>query len=435
VQANAPQAVITTLEEGGILYDATASNDFRAVLLRSILQMPEQSDSQLDASHSNTDLTSLLSQPSHVSTTEQSNTSILYEDQAILKLYRHIQRGENPDVEVLRFLTNVGHFQHTPAYLGDLHFSSDGTTLAFLQAFAVNQGDGWEWTLAELTRFYAAVANIPAPEGRAVPPNLNAPTAPQNDFKEHAGSYLEAAELLGRRTADMHLALATPTDNPAFAVENFTEQDLDALRNDIRSQTDEALGALRAALPNLSSESSSLASQLLEKRGQLLALTDNITDDPTAFGARMRIHGDYHLGQILRTGNDFLIVDFEGEPARTLAERRRKHSPLKDVAGMLRSFSYAARAALPATPEGAVHWAPIWEAAAANSFLLGYREALIASPDLLPQAKYAQALLYVLLLEKALYELLYELNNRPEWLPIPLNGLLTLANPSYLTNP
>jgi maltose alpha-D-glucosyltransferase/alpha-amylase len=162
-------------------------------------------------------------------------------------------------------------------------------------------------------------------------------------------------------------------------------------------------------------------------------MTDGLVGNVSDLGARMRIHGDYHLGQLLRTPGDFLIVDFEGEPARPLADRRRKHSPLKDVAGMLRSFSYAAHAALPESPSATLlAWASLWEADAANAFLFGYRKTLAARPDLLPQLQHAQILLHTLLLEKALYELLYELNNRPAWLPMPLKGLAALADQASL---
>jgi maltose alpha-D-glucosyltransferase/alpha-amylase len=434
IKAHSSHAVIITLDDGSILYDATASDDFRTVLLRTVLQTSEQADSQLEASYSATDLSALTSQPSRVGSAEQSNTSILYGDQAILKLYRHVQCGENPDVEVARFLTDVAQFHSTPAYLGDLHLASDGTTLAFLQAFAANEGDGWQWTLTHLERFYTAVANLPAPRALTSQPNLNAPGIPQTDLNEFTGPYLEAAELLGKRTAEMHLALATPVDDSAFSVESFTANNIEALGNSILTQAAEAFDALQAALSNLPTESRVLAAQLSDKRQQLLSVIYRPAGDSTTFGARLRIHGDYHLGQLLRTTNDFLIVDFEGEPARPLSDRRRKNSPLKDVAGMLRSFGYAAHAALPPSPSSSqLAWSSLWENTMANAFLIGYREALIAHPDLLPQPEHAQALLLTFLFEKALYELLYELNNRPEWLPLPLNGLMMLSNQNSLT--
>ncbi len=434
VQSNAPQSVIVALGKGALLYDATASEDFRAALLRTILETPEQNGGQLAASRAATDLTTLAAQTSRVSMAEQSNTSIIYGNQAILKLYRHVQRGENPDVEVSRFLSNASHFQSTPAYFGDLHLASDGTTLAFLQAFTPNEGDGWQWTLEELACFYAAVTDVPVPQSQIAPPNLNVPGAVQSDLKERAGDYLEAADLIGRRTAEMHLALATSTEDVAFSEESFTVQDLGALRDSIRAQLDDAFKLLQAAFPGLPAQSSTFASELQEKRQQLLALADGLNGDPAGFGARIRIHGDYHLGQLLRLTDDFLIVDFEGEPARTLPERRRKHSPLKDVAGMLRSFSYAAHAALRGKSSAALPiWAKLWENATANAFLLGYRETLTASPGLLPQVEHAQALLHAYLLQKALYELVYELNNRPDWISLPLNGLLSLV-PSKAEN-
>jgi len=173
---------------------------------------------------------------------------------------------------------------------------------------------------------------------------------------------------------------------------------------------------------------------LLSQRKELLDRAHILaTASPYRFGRRIRIHGDYHLGQVLRAKDDFLIVDFEGEPARPLEERRRKQSPLRDVAGMMRSFSYAAFAALdlhkqrhPESSAALETWAAAWERAASAAFLSNYREVMAANPGLLPQPEQAQALLLAFLLEKALYELLYELNNRPSWLRIPLGGVLSL---------
>ena len=240
-----------------------------------------------------------------------------------------------------------------------------------------------------LRNFYAAVANVTAPQAQASPLPMTEPSVPPDELKEYAGAYFEAAELLGKRTAEMHLALATPTNDSAFTVERFTTREFEALSDSVRVQAGEAFGALQTALPALPTESRDLASQLLEKREHLLSLTDTLADDVGDLGVRMRIHGDYHLGQVLRTAGDFVIVDFEGEPARPLAERRRKHSPLKDVAGMLRSFSYAARAALPMSPAPSLlAWSSLWENAASTAFLTGYRETLTPRRDLLPQPEH-----------------------------------------------
>jgi maltose alpha-D-glucosyltransferase/alpha-amylase len=420
-----PNAILLTLNPQTVLVDATALPAFQSALLQLIVN--GGADGALTATRSsalNPDALSNL--PSRLSSAEQSNTSILYDQTAILKLFRHVRPGENPDVEVARFLTEVAHFPNIPAYFGDLATTDTTgiTTLAFLQAFAPNQGDGWAWTLDELCRFYESVADA----------------SPSADITPHAGSYVEAARLLGRRTAELHLALATESANAAFTPEPYDQQALAEERERIDTQATSALNALQAALQStteLPPPTKALAEQLLAQRQPLLDRIQSIAGEPELFGQRIRIHGDYHLGQLLRSHNDFLIVDFEGEPARTLEERRRKQSPLRDVAGMLRSFSYAARTALtqhlprnPAHTDTLTQWAAAWETSVTTAFLHGYNQAFAARPELLPQAAQTETLLTALLLEKATYELLYELNNRPTWLAIPLEGLLALLTPA-----
>jgi maltose alpha-D-glucosyltransferase/alpha-amylase len=448
LQTSTPNAVITTLDNAALI-DASASPTFRAALLKTIVgeptnpgapsssmvssstkvgEPPQPSIPNVTASHSAAlDPARLADVPSRLASAEQSNTSILYDDLAILKIFRRVTNGENPDVEIGRFLTEVAHFDHIPAYLGDLHLTTDSTTLAFLQAFAPNIGDGWAWTLTDLDRFFSEIATLPTPAPEAI--------------RAHASDYLDAAALLGQRTAELHLALATPTDNEAFAAVPTTPEDLATDRERIHLQVTTALDALQASLKsstNLTPEVTALATELLSHRDDLLARIASLIGDAARFGQRIRIHGDYHLGQILRTQSktaaDFLIIDFEGEPSKALEARRKKQSPLRDIAGMLRSFSYAARTALqtaltanPANPN-LTAWAAAWEAAVINAFLHAYNSTIATNPALLPQD--ATTAINALLLEKASYELLYELNNRPTWLVIPLEGLLAIARNS-----
>jgi maltose alpha-D-glucosyltransferase/alpha-amylase len=426
LQSSTPNAIITTLDRATLI-DASASAAFRAALLRTIADPATDLPNITATASTALDPTRLADLPSRLGSAEQSNTSILYDDLAILKIFRRVTNGENPDVEIGRFLTEVAHFEHIPAYLGDLHLTADKTTLAFLQSFAPNVGDGWAWTLADLDRFFSEVATLAAPKANAI--------------GQHASGYLEAAALLGRRTAELHLALATPSDNEAFAAVPTTPQDLANDRQRIHLQITTALDALQATLKSskpLTPEVIALAHELLAHRDNLLARIASLNGDAARFGQRIRIHGDYHLGQLLRTqskaGADFLIIDFEGEPARSLADRRKKQPPLRDVAGMHRSFSYAARTALEAAR--AAHpgsanleaWATEWETAVTSAFLNAYNTTIAADPALVPRA--FDTILNALLLEKASYELLYELNNRPTWLVIPLEGLLAIARNS-----
>ncbi len=450
IHASSPGAILATFEgdDTAILYDASTDPEFRHALLENIIAdsgeengnggAGQLSGEALQATRSQSlNAAELENIPSRLGSAEQSNTSILYGEIAILKLFRRIRTGENPDVEVTRFLTEVAHFQNIPAYLGDLHRASDRTTLAFLQAFASNQGDGWAWTIAELGLFYESVSNCPPPAIQGPPLSFAAAAPDPPEAREHAALYLDAARLLGQRTAELHLALATPTDNPAFSAQRYTEADLQEDRDRIGRQVTAGFDALAAAASGPLRDSSewtrSAAERLLSQRDAELSSLAALGGDPTRFGSRIRIHGDYHLGQLLRSRSDFLIVDFEGEPARPLAERRRKQSPLRDVAGMLRSFSYAARSALdrhlqrhPEQGPALLAWASLWENSSCNAFLRGYRETMAARPDLLPGDTAADLLLRALLQEKAFYELLYELNNRPTWLHIPLAGLLSL---------
>ncbi len=370
-----------------------------------------------------------------------------------MKLFRRLQAGENPDVEIGRFLTEVAHFPRIAPFLGEIAMtpaSGERTTVAMLQELVANQGDGWQWFLEQLNGFFASVAGLPAPPEFLAPSFLNE-REPLREAQERFGPSLEAAAILGRRTAEMHLALAIPTSDPAFAAEPFTPADLTRDARRIDAQITSTLEALKAKLSTLKDLTADDAGLLLSRRIDLFARANAITA-LTAAGQRIRIHGDYHLGQILRTGGsslgpgmepgtepgDFVVLDFEGEPARLLGERRQKQSPLKDVAGMIRSLSYAAHAGLHqyladnpevARTSGSDHlaaWALFWQNCTSAVFLRAYRESIAANPALLPSIQQSQSLLGAYLLEKALYELLYELNNRPAWLRIPLAGILSL---------
>ncbi|SEG01175.1 maltose alpha-D-glucosyltransferase/ alpha-amylase [Bryocella elongata] len=454
VRADATKSILTALEEGGetkIVYDATASEAFRHALKELICGAQEVAAAgNLAQSDSSTATYSLvaansaglkkldLNVDSRVGSVEQSNTSILFGDRAILKLFRRLRSGENPDVEITRFLTDVAHFPHIAPYLGDLHIASDATTIAFLQVFSKNEGDGWQWMQSELINFLAAVKDQPAP---AVLEKVDplATFLPPAELTAAAGVSLEAAATLGRITAELHRALATPTADAGFAAEAYDDAALARERKRITAQVTHALNALEDRASSFSGDQAELAQKLTAQRARLMARVEAIGglqgDAAASFGQRIRVHGDYHLGQTLRTASGFVLVDFEGEPARSLAERREKQSPLKDVAGMLRSFSYATYAALATASTGEPHgtvenqrsWAALWEAAACAAFLDAYREVLRDTDGLLPQPAQQDELLRALLLEKASYELMYELNNRPAWLALPLHGLLALS--------
>jgi maltose alpha-D-glucosyltransferase/alpha-amylase len=426
--AAAPAAVvagITSGEEAGVLFDALCEDTTCLELLRCI-----ESGAEVPTGHGlvrgepGLALPALrgaepVPSPLRRVPGEQSNTSVVYGDRLILKLFRRVEAGINPDQEIGRFLTERASFDHVPPFAGSLEYRRDGVTatLGLLQGLVSNEGDGWTGAMDELQRYYEASAS------RAFPADVADPAS-------SVGIYLDSASTLGRRTAEMHAALARGTDDPDFAPEPLTPDDVVRLSADLHRRATITLDAFKENLPRLPDEAVEEAGLVLRRRRELLRLLQELP--PDMGGRRIRIHGDYHLGQVLRARNDFVILDFEGEPARPLAERRTKHSPLKDVAGMLRSFSYAAYAALlkytarrPEAVEQLEPWARLWERSAATAFLAADRDAIVPH-GLLPEGAPGEALLRAYVVDKALYELMYELNHRPAWVRIPLWGLASL---------
>ena len=436
-------ATVTTSDGPAVLHDAVAREDVRQAVLNLIEANGELSTRKgVLVGHSSNAFAEIRGTgplPARTGSAEQSNTSILYDAKLIMKLFRRLQPGENPDTEIGRFLTEVAHFPRIAPFLGDITLKSKDTepiTIAMLQGLVENEGDGWQWTLDELSRYYDSVATLPSPQDLGPPPNLSSENETPSLAREHAALYLDAAALLGRRTAEMHIALATPTHNPDFLAESFTTADLVADADRIDVQLTQTLGALKRSMSQLTETTADNAALVLSRRIGLFARARAIAGaTPANAGQRIRIHGDYHLGQVLRSRGDFVILDFEGEPARSLTARRAKQSPIKDVAGMLRSFSYAAYTALNAfaqrRPDDAKNlepWTTLWQNAVSTEFLRAYQSTINATaPTLVPRANQSQLLLNAYLLEKALYELLYELDNRPTWVRIPLAGILALS--------
>src|ERR1700719_514511 len=372
---------------------------------------------------------------------EQSNTSIIFDDRFILKLFRRLEPGINPDAEIGRYLTEKTKFERIPPFAGSIELESDadssqGTTLAMLQGLVSNEGDGWKWTVEELDRYFETSAPLRFPENASAelgdPVELSEHPVSQL-ARDHLGIYLDAATTLGRRTAELHLALASPTDDPAFKPEPWTAGDFESLLLDFHQHASRVLDVLRERVSYLPDEVVEIAATVLSRRRRILDHF-SVLKSANFRTQRIRIHGDYHLGQVLRVKTDFVILDFEGEPARPLSYRRAKQCPLKDVAGMLRSFSYAAYASLinytarhPDDVARLEPWALLWERSAAAAFLRAYRETAQGAEVLPAEVPEFQELLYLFLLDKALYEVLYELNARPAWVRIPLMGIMSLS--------
>ncbi|MGE3511992.1 MAG: putative maltokinase, partial [Vicinamibacterales bacterium] len=366
---------------------------------------------------------------------DQSNSIAFADERFALKLYRRLEPGTNPEVEIGQVLTRRG-FERTPTLHGALTYerpSGEPATLALVQSAVTHQGSAWTFTIDELRRYYERVAARGA-ELPAMPSAADLDAAPPPFFTTVEGWYLDTASLLGRRTAELHLALADPTD-PEFAPEPLDGSRLPALAAALHDHGERMLALLEAQRSTLPETAWPAVDAVLADRASLLARFDRVATLTDA-GCRIRIHGDYHLGQVLRTEEDFVILDFEGEPARSLAERREKQTPIKDVAGMIRSFGYAAYAALYAstaagTPTGTTAleaWADLWQSWVSRRFVDEYR-AVVRGSGLIPESSDAlDVLLGAWTLDKALYELGYELNNRPEWVRIPLAGILQLRH-------
>jgi len=342
---------------------------------------------------------------------EQSNTAIVYGERLFLKLFRKVEPGTNTDLEVTEFLNEETSFRNTPRLAGSIDHA--GSTIAILQSYTPNSGDAWRYTLDGISRFFERVLSEP---GTALDTTI--------------GQYLADAELLGKRTAEMHLALASRSDIPAFAPEPFTPHYQRSIYQSMRTQAVHAFQLLRRRAKGIP-EADALLSREQEIQKRLREVLDRRIG-----GERIRIHGDYHLGQVLYTGNDFVIIDFEGEPARPLSERRIKRSALRDVAGMVRSFHYAPFAVILGQAGGSVirpedaaaleAGARFWQRSVSESFLRAYLATSRAATHLPASADEIRVLLNAYLLEKAFYEIAYELNNRPDWVRIPIRGVLEL---------
>ncbi len=375
---------------------------------------------------------------------EQSNTAVRYDQAFLLKLIRKIESGLNPDLEISRFLTEKNRFDHTAPLAGALEYTrgkAEPTTIALMTRFIPSGGDAWQYSLDAIGRFYERVlgdAETIRKIGRYLP-NDPLVALTRKAFPELVtallGGYIPHAELLGQRTAEMHQALASEPDDPAFAPERFTSHYQQSIYQHMRSHGIRSLDMLRKKTPKLQPDLRKRARRVLDHQKEIEQRFDDVRRSRIS-GLRIRTHGDFHLGQVLYTGNDFIIIDFEGEPARPVSERRIKRSPLRDVAGMLRSFHYAPHAVLlgqeasftprPEDLNTLRTAARFWHRWISTAFLKAYLETA-QDGDLLPRKdQELSTLLEAYLLEKALYEVGYELNNRPDWVGIPLGGILQL---------
>jgi maltose alpha-D-glucosyltransferase / alpha-amylase len=370
---------------------------------------------------------------------EQSNTSVVFGNRLIMKFFRRLEENINPDVELGTFLTERGSFGHSPLIAGNIFYrrhQGQRTSAALVQAFVQNQGDAWRYTLSALDEFFRknSDAGRKAPELPRASLLSLARTRLSSDAQSLIGDYLDSARLLGQRTAELHIALASDSTDSDFAPEPFSLQHQRDVHEGMVEQAERSFQLLGDRLDYLPPADRDLAAKVQSLESAVRGRFDKILGHKLE-ALRTRVHGDYHLGQVLCTDGDFVIIDFEGEPARPISERRSKMSPLKDVAGMLRSFHYAAesallgnaRGSLPAARPALEPWAHYWRAYISAAYLGKYLE-VVDRATLAPKSREdLEILLQAYLLEKAAYELGYELNNRPNWVRIPLEGILQIV--------
>ncbi len=346
---------------------------------------------------------------------EQSHSSFRIGDHMIMKIYRQIQHGMNPELEIGRYLTEKAVFPNMARVGGAIEYLEEGgrtTTLAVLQEFIPNEGDCWNEALAHLKRRSEAVyrGETPADDG----------------FPERMGA-------LGERVGMLHAALAGTSGDPAFDPEPVSGGDWAGWMEAFDRSLADTLEGLDGRRPFIPDRYRAAVDGIFAASGRVRGVLKTFRPDLASI-RKARLHGDLHLGQVLMTKDDFVIIDFEGEPARSLAERRRKHLPMRDVAGMLRSFGYAAQMTVQRESHGdaasdllQTGMAEAWERRVSAEFLRGYRRGAQGCPAVPGDSALFEALLNLFLLEKAVYECSYEMNNRPDWIGVPITGLAKIV--------
>ncbi|HEY9707811.1 MAG TPA: putative maltokinase, partial [Oculatellaceae cyanobacterium] len=468
VLAEMSQSVIAHLQvqgndETGILFEAMADKRFLTFPLDAIAHNHRYQGKAGELVATATDVfPELLAEASHLEPTlvkgEHSNTSVVYGVNVggldsghhfILKLFRKLEEGINPDLEIRKFLAEKKLLEHFASLAGALEYRRIGSygsavlpmTVGILQEYILDTQSSWDYTLDSLRKYFehvmvqqADITEVPVPSGSLL--ELQALDIPDLAFQTMEG-YLPNVRLLGQRTAELHIALASDSNNPNFAPEPFSSFYQRSIYQYARNLTGQVLLLLQQRLIQLPPDTQKLAHVVLNHKEQIIGRFQLVLDQKIT-AVRTRYHGDYGLEEVLYTGKDFIIIDFEGEPGHSLSERRMKRSPLRDVAGMLQSFNHAATQALRNEVESGMlrpeslpvmeQWTQFWYCWVSAAFLNSYLE--VASQDsFLPKTtSELQVLLDAYLLEKVIYELGYELNHRPDWVEVPLRRILQLQN-------
>lgn len=445
-----PQAVICRLvmaEEEGVIYDALYGKElqqymFKAMSAHKNLDLKNSRIRLYGKKKMKQYLEKVGEMKSKVLSAEQSNTSIVYDGEYFLKIYRKLDRAINPDLELNKFLSESAKFEYIPQFVGAIEweYGKETIVLGMMQEMVPNQGDGWEHMLDKLQSYNERILtheeeDLPEP---LLSESLTNPLVYENLSEENRElldlSVAERSRLLGVRTGEMHIALASNSTHPDFKPEEFSLHYQRSLFSSLQSLVRSTYQTLRKRIKHLPPELQAEAEEVYELKNEVLRVMKRIFK--TKFDVvKIRNHGDYHLGQVLFTGKDLVILDFEGEPARSFSERRLKRSPLRDVAGMIRSYHYAAYAGLTKGDQYSAEdveilkpWAENWYHHMTGFFMQSYLDT-VKGKDFIPEQEEDFAVLMeTFLLEKAVYELNYELNNRPEWVIIPIRGIKSILD-------
>jgi maltose alpha-D-glucosyltransferase/alpha-amylase len=394
------------------------------------------------------DLEAVANLPLSLRHSQRRNTAVVYGESFILKTFRRIDEGVNPDLQIGRYLTKQTDYRGATPVVGHIEYRRRGEepiTLGVLHRYIANEGNAWQYTLDQLSQFFERIAagSHEQPPGLPAPNSLlRAEETEPEPMRELIGGYLDIVRMLGVRTAELHQALAANRSDPAFAPEPFGRLYQRSMYQSMRNLTGRLCDRLARHQRELPESAQPFADQVVSQHEAILLRFRDILD-PSITGKRIRCHGDYHLGQLLHTGKDFMIVDFEGETSRSIGERRVKRSPLYDVACMIRSFDYAVQSVLlgiiggRGSPPGIIRpedrpalepWAHYWYHSVALHFFSAYTTAIQPAGLLPPTETACFNLLELLLLEKAFLEIDAELAERREWIVFPLRGAVRLLS-------
>ena len=445
-----PEATVSYIEidgHDGLLYDGSYNKHMRDLFFQLIYQKSKIKSRNAEIAGipgkkmSTKVKKSELPLHSRVLLAEQSNTSILYDNRFFFKLYRSPEEGNNPELEIIKTLTENTTFRNFPTYAGSLEYkniNNESSALGILVDFVPNEGNAWEFTQSAISRYFDRII--------ADKSKLMAEIEDENvDVVELVGEekmkdllgwfFIEMIQLLGKRTAEMHLALASVKNKKEFVPEPFSLLYQKSLFQSFRTLIKRTVSQMKSSKRKLNAEQKGLIVDIVKNEELLIRTIKHTLEKKKIHTSKTRIHGDYHLGQVLFVGKDFMIIDFEGEPTRSLTARKLKHCPFKDVAGMLRSFHYAIymgqlenKSKIPGDVDFLKPWLEAWYEMVQNAFLDSYLETAGNASFIPEERQEINNLLSVYTIEKAIYEADYEFNNRPDWLHIPLNGLNKILN-------